>query len=45
MTVVPKIIEAAGRTVPLKRPIVFDLVAYYEPSAHFQFTRRVRNNA
>ncbi len=44
MTVVPKIIEAAGRTVPLKRPIVFDLVAYYEPSAHFQFTRRVRNS-
>ena len=25
------------------RPIVFDLVAHYEPSAHFQFSRRVRN--
>ncbi len=44
MTAVPKLFEAAGRAVPLKRPIVFDLVAHYEPSAHFQFTRRVRNN-
>lgn len=25
------------------KPTVFDLVAHYEPSAHFQFTRRVRN--
>lgn len=26
-----------------RRPLVFDLVAHYEPSAHFQYTRRVRN--
>ncbi|MBT3344831.1 MAG: hypothetical protein HN712_23940 [Gemmatimonadetes bacterium] len=25
------------------RPIVFDLLAHFEPSAHFQFSRRVRN--
>jgi hypothetical protein len=37
------IIPAAGRSALLKRPILFDLVAHYEPSAHFQFTRRVRN--
>ncbi len=44
MTAVPKIFGAASRVVPLKRPVVFDLVAYYEPSAHFQFSRRVRND-
>ena len=43
MTAVPKLLEAAANAVPFKRPIVFDLVAYYEPSAHFQFSRRVRN--
>lgn len=31
------------RRAPI-RPIVFDLVAHYEPSAHFQFSRRVRND-
>jgi hypothetical protein len=30
-------------SVASKKPAVFDLVAHYEPSAHFQFTRKVRN--
>jgi hypothetical protein len=33
-----------GGSRPARRPLVFDLVAHYEPSAHFQFTRRVRND-
>ncbi|MFH1568812.1 MAG: hypothetical protein ABIL09_12515 [Gemmatimonadota bacterium] len=28
----------------LPRPTVFDLAAFYEPSAHFRFTRRVRDD-
>lgn len=41
MAVVPRILGAAASAVP--RPMVYDLAAHFEPSAHFQFSRRVRN--
>ena len=44
MTAHQKPAEPDGRSTPLRRPTIFDLVAHYEPSAHFQFTRRVRND-
>ena len=44
MTTVPGLLGAAKGAVSFRRPIVFDLMAHYEPSAHFQFTRRVRND-
>ena len=25
-------------------PVIFDITAYCEPSAHFKFTRRIRND-
>jgi hypothetical protein len=44
MTAVSKSFETTSQDAPRLRPTIFDLVAHYEPSAHFQFTRRVRND-
>ncbi len=44
MTAAPKQTAVGSRGVPRLRPTAFDLVAHYEPSAHFKFTRRVRND-
>ena len=43
MTAVPKTMDSKSGSGAMPRPTVFDLAAYYEPSAHFKFSRRVRN--
>ncbi|MEE2656865.1 MAG: hypothetical protein VX733_00035, partial [Candidatus Latescibacterota bacterium] len=43
MTTVTEVLNTAASAVPLRRPLVFDLVAHFEPSAHYRFSRRVRN--
>lgn len=44
MTAVPKTMSANTALGAMPRPTVFDLAAHYEPSAHFKFSRRVRND-
>ncbi len=41
MTIVSHVLKAVSDSVPVPR--VFDITAYFEPSAHFQYTRRVRS--
>ena len=43
MTAVPRIMRAGVGAVPMPKPTMFDLATHYEPSAHFKFSRRVRN--
>jgi hypothetical protein len=40
MTALPKIIDPSS--VPKSRPTIFDIVAYFQPSSHFKYSRRVR---
>ncbi len=40
MTVVSHVLKTVGDNVPVPR--VFDITAYFEPSAHFQYNRRIR---
>ncbi len=42
MTAISKTIRGWGVQLPL--PKVFDVTVYYEPSAHFRFTRKIRND-
>ena len=42
MTVVPQVIKSLSESVP--RPKIFDISAHFEPSAHFQYSRRIRND-
>ena len=42
MTAISKTIRGWGAQLPL--PKVFDVTVYYEPSAHFRFTRKIRND-
>lgn len=42
MTVVSQVLKTVGDSVPVPR--VFDITAYFEPSAHFQYSRRIRND-
>jgi hypothetical protein len=41
MTVVSHVLKSVGDSVPMPR--VFDITAYFEPSAHFQYNHRVRS--
>ena len=41
MTVVSQVLKSVGSNVPL--PMIFDITAHFEPSSHFQYSRRVRN--
>ena len=41
MTVVSQVFKSVSENVP--KPKVFDITAYFEPSAHFQYNRRIRN--
>ena len=42
MTAISKTIRGWGVQLPL--PKVFDVTVHYEPSAHFRFTRKIRND-
>jgi len=42
MTNIAKTIRQWGEQLPL--PKVFDITVHYEPSAHFRFTRKIRND-
>ena len=42
MTAISQTIRGWGVQLPL--PKVFDVTVYYEPSAHFRFTRKIRND-
>ena len=42
MTNIAKTIKQWGEHLPL--PKVFDITVHYEPSAHFRFTRKIRND-
>lgn len=41
MTVVSQVFKSVGENVP--KPKIFDITAYFEPSAHFQYNRRIRD--
>ena len=41
MTVVSQVLKSMSETVTV--PKVFDITAHFEPSAHFQFSRRIRS--
>jgi len=41
MTVVSHVLKTVADSVPVPR--VFDITAHFEPSAHFQYNRRIRN--
>ncbi len=43
MTAVPRITRAGVGPVAMPKPTMFDMATHYEPSAHFKFSRRVRN--
>jgi len=45
MTVVPQVLKnlSGNLSESVSLPTVFDIAAYFEPSAHFQFSRRVRS--
>lgn len=41
MTAISHVFKSVGETMP--KLTTFDITAYFEPSAHFQYSRRVRN--
>ena len=43
MTVMPQTLRSFRDNV-LPRPTLFDILAHFEPQAHYQFSRRVRND-
>jgi hypothetical protein len=43
MSAIPKILPQENKNAVLKQPTIFDLTAYFEPSSHYRFSRRVRN--
>lgn len=43
VTALPRLMRASGGPVAMPKPTMFDLSTHYEPSAHFKFSRRVRN--
>ena len=43
VTAVPRIMRANVGPMAMPKPTMFDMATHYEPSAHFKFSRRVRN--